>query len=69
MTVILKPVIALVFAIGFSMTGRAQDIESLLAGMLVLLLAVVAWPVTASKSSLPTGSPRGCSASLDRCRA
>lgn len=45
--IILKPVIALVFALGFAMTGQSQDIETLLAGMLVLLLAVVAWPVIA----------------------
>jgi hypothetical protein len=45
--VILKPVIALVFAVGLSMTGQATDIETLLAGMLVLILAVFAWPAVA----------------------
>jgi hypothetical protein len=46
--VILKPLIALVFALGFTMTGSAStkpsEIHTLLAGMLILLLAVLAWP-------------------------
>jgi hypothetical protein len=45
--IILKPVIALVFAVGLGMTGRAQDIETLLSGMLVLVMAVFAWPAIA----------------------
>jgi hypothetical protein len=45
--IILKPVIALIFALGLGLTGRSRDIETLLAGMLILLLAVVAWPVVA----------------------
>ncbi|HEY1914359.1 MAG TPA: hypothetical protein VGH27_02175 [Streptosporangiaceae bacterium] len=45
--IILKPVIALVFCLGFSLTGQSSDIETLLTGMLVLLLAVVAWPAIA----------------------
>ena len=45
--IILKPVIALVFALGLELTGRSHDVETLLAGMLILLLAVVAWPVVA----------------------
>jgi hypothetical protein len=45
--IILKPVIALVFAVGLGMTGQAKDIETLLAGMLVLVLAVFAWPAIA----------------------
>ncbi|WP_328654497.1 hypothetical protein OG598_12055 [Micromonospora sp. NBC_00330] len=51
--VILKPMIALVFAIGFGVLGdptdptRAKDVTTLLTGMLVLLMAVVAWPVIA----------------------
>jgi hypothetical protein len=45
--IILKPVIALTFAIGLSLTGQSQSIETLLAGMLVLLLATFAWPVVA----------------------
>lgn len=43
----LKPIIALVFAIGFSMAGDSQDIETTLSGMLVLLLGVIAWPAVA----------------------
>ncbi|MEU7925163.1 hypothetical protein [Micromonospora sp. NPDC049107] len=49
----LKPVIAMVFAIGFGVFGdptdptRAKDLTTLLTGMLILLLAVVAWPVIA----------------------
>jgi len=45
--IILKPVIALIFALGLELTGKSRDIETLLAGMLILLLAVVAWPVVA----------------------
>ncbi|MEV4211184.1 hypothetical protein [Micromonospora sp. NPDC049662] len=51
--IILKPMIALVFAIGFGVLGdptdptRAKDVTTLLAGMLVLLMAAVAWPVIA----------------------
>ncbi|GHJ45919.1 hypothetical protein Cs7R123_32610 [Catellatospora sp. TT07R-123] len=56
--IVLKPVIALVFAIGFGVlsppagTGpsepvKVQDLTTLLAGMLILLMAVVAWPVIA----------------------
>jgi hypothetical protein len=42
--VILKPVIALVFAIGFPMAGHASGITGLMSGLLVLVLAVFAWP-------------------------
>jgi len=45
--IILKPAIALIFALGLELTGTSHDIETLLAGMLILLLAVVAWPVIA----------------------
>jgi hypothetical protein len=45
--IILKPVIAIVFCLGLSLTGRSTDVETLLAGMLVLVLAVVAWPAVA----------------------
>jgi hypothetical protein len=45
--IVLKPVIALTFALGFGLTGGAKDIEGLLIGMLVLLLAAFAWPVVA----------------------
>jgi hypothetical protein len=45
--IILKPVIALVFAVGLSLTGKSASAESLLEGMLVLVLAVCAWPAVA----------------------
>jgi hypothetical protein len=45
--IILKPVIALVFAVGFGMAGTSNGIESLLAGLLVLGLAAFSWPVIA----------------------
>jgi hypothetical protein len=50
---VLKPVIALVFAVGFGLMGNTptnadgSDIVTLLTGMLVLLLAAVAWPAIA----------------------
>ncbi|HEY6797829.1 MAG TPA: hypothetical protein VI248_24400, partial [Kineosporiaceae bacterium] len=42
--IILKPVIALVFSIGFSLMGNSQDLAGLMSGVLVLVLAVFAWP-------------------------
>ena len=42
-----KPVIALVFAVGFNLASGATDISGVLSGLLVLVLAVVAWPVIA----------------------
>jgi hypothetical protein len=45
--IILKPVIALVFALGLELTGTSHDVETLLTGMLILLLAAIAWPVIA----------------------
>jgi hypothetical protein len=44
--IILKPVIALVFAVGFGLLGNSEseDITSMLTGLTVLLLAVLAWP-------------------------
>jgi hypothetical protein len=40
----LKPMIVLIFAIGYSMTGNADGIGGALSGLLVLFLAVFAWP-------------------------
>lgn len=45
--IILKPVIALVFAVGLNLTAQPGTIENLLEGMLVLVLAVFAWPAVA----------------------
>ena len=45
--IILKPVIALVFAVGFGMAGTSSGVASLLAGLLILGLAVFSWPVIA----------------------
>ena len=39
--IILKPVIALVFAVGLGMAGTSSGVESLLAGLLVLALGRV----------------------------
>lgn len=45
---ILKLVIALVFAVGFSMAGTSKGgVEALLEGLLILALAVFSWPVIA----------------------
>jgi len=40
----LKPMIVLIFAVGYSMTGNADGIGGALSGLLVLFLAVFAWP-------------------------
>ena len=45
--VILKLVIALVFAVGFGMAGTSRGVESVLGGLLVLALAAFSWPVIA----------------------
>lgn len=54
--IILKPLIALVFALGFTMTGntstKPSEIQTLLAGMLILLLAVLAWPAVGLSTTL-----------------
>ncbi len=44
---VLKPVIALVFAVGFGMAGGSSGLAGLLQGLLVLGLAAFAWPVIA----------------------
>ncbi|MFF6956193.1 hypothetical protein [Streptomyces sp. NPDC008317] len=65
--IILKPVIALVFALGFSLAGDSQDLETTLSGMLVLLLAAVAWPTVArffSFASVQAGGAAGLGAVL-----
>lgn len=65
--VILKPIVALVFALGFNMAGSSQDVETTLAGMLVLLLAAVAWPAVArffSFASVQVGGGAGLGALL-----
>jgi hypothetical protein len=65
--IILKPIIALVFCVGFSLTARSSDVETLLTGMLVLLLAVIAWPVVArffTFASVQVGGSAGLGAVL-----
>jgi hypothetical protein len=44
---ILKPVIALVFVLGFDTAGNASGITGLVSGMAVLFMAVFAWPAIA----------------------
>ena len=67
--IVLKPVVALVFCVGLSLTGKSSDIETLLSGMLVLVLAVIAWPAVArffTFASVQVGGSAGrarCSAS------
>jgi hypothetical protein len=45
--IILKPVIALVFAVGFGMAGQSSGVAAVLQGLLVLGLAAFAWPIVA----------------------
>ncbi len=45
--IVLKPVVALVLAIGLTVPSLSGSVERLLAGMLVLLLAGCAWPAMA----------------------
>ena len=65
--IILKPIIALVFCLGFSLTGKSSDIETLLTGMLILVLAVIAWPAVArffTFASIQVGGGAGLGAVL-----
>jgi hypothetical protein len=65
--IILKPVIAMVFCIGLSLTGRSTDVQTLLAGMLVLVLAIIAWPAVArffTFTSIQVGGGAGLGAVL-----
>jgi hypothetical protein len=48
----LKPVVALILAIGLTMPSVSSGVEQLLAGMLVLLLAGCAWPVMARAAAV-----------------
>ena len=45
--IILKPIIALVFMLGFQVSTQSTGIQETLAGLLILLLAVFAWPSVA----------------------
>lgn len=50
--VALKPVVALVFAVGLTLPATGGSLQKLLTGMLVLLLAGCAWPAMARVSSV-----------------
>lgn len=45
--IILKPIIALVFMLGFKISTQSTGVQETLAGLLILLLAVFAWPSVA----------------------
>lgn len=45
--IILKPIIALVFMLGFKVSSQSSGIQGTLTGLLILLLAVFAWPSVA----------------------
>jgi hypothetical protein len=45
--IFLKPLIVLVFAVGFAVAGNSGDVLGLLAGLTTLLIAAFAWPVLA----------------------
>lgn len=65
--IILKPLVALVFALGFNLAGDSQDLETTLSGMLVLLLAALAWPAIArffTFANVQTGGAAGLGALL-----
>ncbi|MEU3562844.1 conjugal transfer protein TrbL family protein [Kitasatospora sp. NPDC006786] len=65
--IILKPVIALVFALGFNVAGDSKDLQTTLSGMLILLLAALAWPAIArffTFASVQVGGGAGLAALL-----
>ncbi len=45
--IILKPIIALVFMLGFQVSTQSTGVQETLSGLLILLLAVFAWPSVA----------------------
>ncbi|MGQ0843485.1 MAG: hypothetical protein ACT4QF_05070 [Sporichthyaceae bacterium] len=45
--IFLKPLIVLVFAIGFGVAGSSKDVLGVLAGLVTLLIAAFAWPILA----------------------
>lgn len=45
--IFLKPLIVLVFAIGFGVAGESDDVLGVMAGLVTLVLAAVAWPALA----------------------
>lgn len=53
--IFLKPLIVLVFAIGFGVAGESDDILGVLAGLVTLTLAAVAWPALASMCTWTSG--------------
>lgn len=53
--IFLKPLIVLVFAIGFGVAGESDDILGVLAGLVTLVLAAVAWPALASMCTWTSG--------------
>lgn len=50
--IVLKPAVALIFAIGLTLPGTSGGVEKLLTGLLVLLLAGIAWPAMARASAV-----------------
>lgn len=48
----LKPAVALIFAVGLTIPGTSGGVEKLLAGLLVLLLASLAWPAMARATAV-----------------
>lgn len=56
---ILKPVIALVFVLGFDIAGNSSGITGLVSGMAVLFMAVFAWPAIARFFTFTTAAMGG----------
>jgi hypothetical protein len=50
--VALKPAVALIFAVGLTLPGTSTGVQKLLTGLLVLLLAAIAWPAMARASAV-----------------
>ncbi|GAB7048453.1 hypothetical protein [Catenuloplanes indicus] len=70
--ILLKPAIALVMMLGFSIAGATEtndgdDLVTVLAGLLILLLAVLAWPAIGrffTFMTIHTGGPTGLASML-----
>jgi hypothetical protein len=50
--IVLKPAVALIFAVGLTLPGTSAGIQKLLTGLLVLLLAGIAWPAMARATAV-----------------
>lgn len=57
--ILIKPVIVLIFVIGFRETGQSSKLQPFLVGLLTLVLAALAWPSLAKFMTFTSGGAGG----------